>query len=543
MFLGDYDNYVTELLQPGGALDTFRPDVILIIPSNARCQYQGALTDARDKVQAQAVQSAQELLDLAQVAHERTGAEVILANFLPTSDFDPGPYRVRTLGSTWNFRKLVNLELGLNAPAYVHICDVEFLASRRGTAACTDARMWFQAKQLYSPEFSVDVAREVAGIIASLRRPMKKVLALDLDNTLWGGVIGDDGMTGIELGDTSARGQAFKAFQQSIATLAERGVLLAVCSKNDHDNAMEPFEQHPEMVLRKRDIASFQANWGPKSQSLRAIAAELNVGLDSIVFVDDNPAEIELVRQFVPEVETIQLGPDPAEYVAQLMNCRLFEPHSVTPDDLKRTEQYQQQAARSGSMGSQPDMPSYLRSLDMHCEIRAFDPVDVARIAQLINKSNQFNLTTRRRSEAEVMELLHDPKFFAFAVRMKDRFGDNGLVSVAIVEVSGRTAMIDTWLMSCRVLNRQLEDEVLNEIVRLAALRGCDTVMGFYLPTAKNSMVSNLYPNMGFRLINETPKRVSFAIAIAGYVPRPTCIQMDRKTYDSQSLVASLVRS
>ena len=365
IFLGDYDNYVTELLQPEGALDAFHPDVILIIPSNVRCLYQGALTDARDKVQAQAEHSAQELLDLTQVAHQRTKAEIILANFLPTSDFDPGSYRVRTPASVWNFRKLVNLELGLKAPPYVQICDVEFLASRRGTAKCSDARMWFQAKQLYSPEFSVDVAREVAATIASLRRLMKKVLALDLDNTLWGGVIGDDGMAGIEIGDTSARGQAFKAFQQSIATLAERGVLLAVCSKNDHDNAMEPFEQHPEMVLRRRDIASFQANWGTKSESLRMIAAELNVGLDSIVFVDDNPAEIELVRQFVPEVETIQLGPDPAEYVAQLMNCRLFEPRSVTKDDLRRGEQYQQQAARSHSMHSQPDMPGYLRSLDI----------------------------------------------------------------------------------------------------------------------------------------------------------------------------------
>ncbi|HEY0161301.1 MAG TPA: HAD-IIIC family phosphatase, partial [Edaphobacter sp.] len=265
LWKGDYDNYIAEILDPESELYAFKPDVIFLVPSSQRCAYHGAMTDAREQQQAEAAKAAEDLLALCRTAHDRSGAEVILANFMPAAEFDPGPFRVRTLGSNWNFRKLVNLELGLNAPSYVHLCDAEFLATRRGVANCYDARAWFETKQLYSSEFAVEIAREVAGIVASLHRSSKKVLALDLDNTLWGGVIGDDGMAGIEIGGTHPRGEAFRQFQLAIASLAKRGVVLAVCSKNDYKNAAEPFEKHPEMVLRLKDIASFQANWEPKS--------------------------------------------------------------------------------------------------------------------------------------------------------------------------------------------------------------------------------------------------------------------------------------
>jgi FkbH-like protein len=533
LWKGDYDNYISEILDPESELYAAKPDVIFLIPSNQRCVYQGALTDEREHQQEQALAAAQELLSLCRTARERSGAEIVVSNFLPVSDFDPGPYRVRSLGSEWNFRKLVNLEIGLNVPSYVHVCDVEFLASRRGTVACYDARAWFETKQLYSSQFAVDVAREAGNIVGSLHRSSKKVLALDLDNTMWGGVIGDDGMTGIEIGGTSPRGEAFKAFQLSVLSLARRGVVLAVCSKNEHKTAVEPFEKHPEMLVRMKDIASFQANWEPKSENLRRIADELNLGLDSIVFVDDNPAEIEIVNQFVPEIETILLGADPAEYAAQLMNCRFFEPRSITADDLKRGEQYQQQAARAQLLqGSQTDMKAYLGSLEMHSVISEFTPVDVPRVSQLINKSNQFNVTTRRRSEAEVEALLTDEGRFAFSVRLADKFGDNGLISVVIAEVEGRTATVDTWLMSCRVLKRQMEDEVLNEIVRLAKLRGCEVVVGHYLPTEKNEMVRELFPRMGFTLVEETPERLTFELETGSFVPRQTYIQIDRRAYD-----------
>jgi FkbH-like protein len=533
LFKGDYDNYISEILDPSSELYAFSADVILIIPSSQRCVYQGALTDAIDDQRAAAVKTAEDLIGLCRAAHERSGAEVILANFLPAPDFDPGAFRVRTLGSDWSFRKLVNLELGLRVPAYVHICDAEFLATHRGTVNCYDSRGWFESKQLYASDFAVDIAREVASIAGSLHKSSKKVLALDLDNTLWGGVIGDDGMTGIEIGGTHARGEAFKEFQLAIASLAKRGVVLAVCSKNDYKNAAEPFEKHPEMVLRLKDIASFQANWEPKSENLRRIAQELNLGLDSIVFVDDNPAEIEIVNQFVPEIETILLGPDPSTYASQLLNCRHFEPRSITADDLQRGEQYQAQAARAQAMStSGTDMAAYLTSLEMHSVVSEFTPVDVPRISQLINKSNQFNVTTRRRSEAEVEALMTDPTHYGFSVRLADKFGDNGLISVVVVRLEGMTAVVDTWLMSCRVLKRQMEDEVVNEMVRLAILRGCTEIIGHYLPTEKNGMVRDLFPRMGFTSVEETPERATWRLDTATFTPRPTHIQIDRRAYE-----------
>jgi len=463
---------------------------------------------------------------------QRHGVDVAIVANPDPADVAALPH-LALIQSLWAGVERLVSELGLNAPSYVHVCDAEFLATRRGVVNCYDARAWFETKQLYSPDFAVDIAREVASIVRSLHRSSKKVLALDLDNTLWGGVIGDDGMTGIEIGGTHARGEAFKQFQLAIASIARRGVVLAVCSKNDYKNAAEPFEKHPEMILRLKDIANFKANWEPKSENLRRIAEELNLGLDSIVFVDDNPAEIEIVNQFVPEIETILLGPDPAEYASQLLNSRCFEPRSITADDLKRGEQYQQQAARTQAMSSGTDMEAYLGSLEMHSIISEFTPVDVPRISQLINKSNQFNVTTRRRTEAEVEALLTDESHYGFSVRLADKFGDNGLISVVIVAVEGKTAVVDTWLMSCRVLKRQMEDEVVNEMVRLAQLRGCTEVIGNYLPTEKNGMVRDLFPRMGFTLVEETPERTAWRLETSSFTPRPTHIQIDRRSYET----------
>jgi FkbH-like protein len=274
-----------------------------------------------------------------------------------------------------------------------------------------------------------------------------------------------------------------------------------VCSKNDLDKALAPFERHPEMVLRRDDIVAFHANWRPKPDNLREIAAELNLGLDSLVFVDDNPAEIEIVRRFTPEVATLLLGPDPADYVGQLEDARFFESRTLTAEDAQRTRQYQRQARAEVLLASATDMDAYLASLEMVATVRPFRPADVPRIAQLINKSNQFNLTTRRRSEAEVQRLVGDPEHVTFSIRLADRFGDHGLIAVVI----GRLAEfleVDTWLMSCRVLNRQVEEETMREIFRLAEGR---TVRGRYLPTEKNRMVRDLYPRMGFVVAGEEP--------------------------------------
>jgi FkbH-like protein len=530
---GDYDNYQSEIMDETSALYDFAPQIVFLLPSERRCIYTGKLTDPRELQEAEVRRTVDGILDLTHRVNQKTGAEVILANFMPPARHDLGSYRAHTLASEWSFRKQVNLELGLKAPSWLRICDLEFLAFRLGGLAARDERAWFESKQPCSPALMVEVAREVANLIVGLKRASKKVLVLDLDNTLWGGVVADDGLEGIELGDTSPRGEAFKAFQKYIATLKDRGVLLAVCSKNDLAKAQEPFEKHPEMALRMGDLVSFKANWEPKSENIRRMAAELNLGLDSFVFVDDNPAEIEIVRQFAPEVTTILLGPDPAGYVAQLQDCRLFEPRSITAEDAERTGQYLSDARRRELEASVTDMGTYLESLAMEAVISEFTAVDVPRLSQLINKSNQFNLTTRRRSEAEVIAVMNDPQHVGYSVRLKDRFGDHGLISIIIGRKNDSALHIDTWIMSCRVLKRQVEEEVLNELARLAKERDCARLEGVYLPTPKNDMVRDFYPRMGFALIREDEKRREFELKLDAFQTIPTKIKIARRAYSA----------
>jgi FkbH-like protein len=516
-------------MDEAGALYQFNPQVVLLIPPEHRCKYPGKLTDAREVHQAEAGRFVNSLLELAGKLHAKTCAEIILTNFMLPARHDLGGYRGRTLGSDWSFRKWVNLELGLNAPPFLHICDLEFLSHRHGGMQVRDDRAWFESKQPGSAALLAELAREVAHIIGTLRRAPKKVLVLDLDNTLWGGVVADDGLEGIEVGDTSPRGEAFKAFQKYIATLKERGILLAVASKNDHAKAAEVFQKHPEMVLRLDDFVAFKANWEPKSDNIRQMALDLDLGLDSFVFVDDNPAEVEIVRQFAPEVATILLGPDPSEYVAQLQDCRLFEPRNITSEDVARTEQYQSEAQRKALFATVTDMDAYRESLAMEGEIAEFTPLDIPRLAQLINKSNQFNLTTRRRTEADLHALTQDPDYSCFSFRLKDRFGDHGLISVVIARKVKTVLTLDTWLMSCRVLKRQVEDEVLNEVVRRAVAMDCTAIEGVYLPTAKNEMVRDFYTRMGLALTHEDAACRKFALPVDQFEPHATKIKVIRR--------------
>ncbi|MDD1518759.1 MULTISPECIES: HAD-IIIC family phosphatase [Bradyrhizobium] len=532
-FLGEYDNFVSEILDGSSSLYAFRPDLAFILPNASHSRFSGSLLDAVEHQREAAVRAAEHLLNLAQTFTARSGAAAILANLALPGDLDLGSFRSRTLGTDWSFRKAVNLELGLRAPAEVQICDVEFLSARRGISAAADARAWYESKQLGSPDFLVDIAQELSHLIASRKQGPKKVLAIDLDHTLWGGVIAEDGIEGIELGDSSPRGEAFKAFQRYLLGLSQRGVLLAVCSKNDHARAIQVFEKHPEMVLRLEHFAAFKANWDPKSDNLQRIAEELRLGLDSFVFADDNPAEIEIVRQFQPLVTGVLLGPDPAEFIVRIQAGRHFEPRTVTEEDLERTAQYRQERRRTELAASVTDMPAYLASLEMRGTIKEFDSLDVPRIAQLIARSNQFNLTTIRRSETEIQALLGRLDYRCFTMRLEDRFGDSGLISVVIAKIEGGVFVLDTWLMSCRVLKRQVEDEIMNEIFRLAEVAGCTTVRGIYLPTTKNGIVAEIYEEFGFARTEDSAARKVFELEVRKYQLRSTKIDVARRAYDA----------
>jgi FkbH-like protein len=528
MWTGEYDNYTAEILDEGSELYAFEPNVVVLFPSEIRAVYDGALEDSFGEQQATVARMASELLDLCDRAHAKSAAPIVLANFRLSSGFDPGPMRQSSLRFDYGFKKALNAQLGLRCPPHVRICDVEFLANRLGTAASFDPRLWFESKQPYSAELIVSVAREVAHVISSLTNAPKKLAILDLDNTLWGGAVGDDGVEGIEIGTTSPRGEAFRDFQLYLKSLKERGVLLAVASKNDHERAIEPFLNHPEMILQLEDFVSFKASWHPKSDSIREMAIELSLGLDSFVFLDDNPAEVEIVRQFVPEVSGICLGADPSWFRSILENSRLFESSSLTVEDGQRTALYQQEAKRQALKSTVTDMGAYLESLEMVADISPFSVVDAPRISQLINKSNQFNLTTRRRTEAEVLEVISDSMKAHFTIRLSDRFGGHGIIAIVIASIVSSELWVDTWLMSCRVLKRQVEDVTLNEIVRQATDKGCDHVIGKFIPTAKNSMVEHLYPSFGFELKEERQDRTIFSLDIQNYASQPTRILVNR---------------
>jgi FkbH-like protein len=529
LFEGSFDNYQSEVFDSHSPLKQFEPGFVFLMPSQNRCRYTGGYLDSVQEQRAQVDNVVGETLQLCEKINKDLGCEVLLANFVPSAEFDPGQLRTRSLAFRWAFQRMVNLDLGMKAPPYVTICDLDFLASRRGLFQSHDDRAWLESKQPGSPNFVVDIAGEMVRQILSARESTKKVLVLDLDNTLWGGVIGDVGLEGIEIGDTSPRGEAFKAFQRYVLGIASRGVLLAVCSKNDYEVAIAPFEKHPEMLLKRVHFSAFKANWEPKSENIRAIANELNLGLDSFVFLDDNPAEIEIVRQFVPAVETILVGPDPSDYVTQLDGARFFEPRAITSEDAKRTEQYRAETERRSLQSGATDMESYLSSLQMKAVLREFNEIDLPRISQLINKSNQFNLTTRRRSEAEVKAVMDDKSYLSFSFRLDDRFGDHGLISVFIGKVAQKELRVDTWLMSCRVLKRQVEEEFLNEVVRLARIRGCDEVVGEYIPTAKNKMVRSLLPDLGFTESNNDGEIREYRLSVNDYQPKKSRIQITRE--------------
>lgn len=376
------------------------------------------------------------------------------------------------------------------------------LPSHDGEHDLVDLVRWHQAKQLINPLFAPLYGDLVARVAAAVGGRSRKCMVLDLDNTLWGGVVGDDGVEGIILGQGSAEGEAYAAFQRYAAHLGERGVILAVCSKNDDAIARAAFSEHPEMVLRQTDIACFMANWSDKAGNLREIAKRLNIGLEAMVFVDDNPAERAIIRRELPEVAVPELPEDVTYYPSRIAAAGYFEAASLTQDDLSRSQSYKSNNEREAALEVATDMEGYLKSLKMRMIARPIGTMDRARAAQLINKSNQFNLTTRRRTEQELEALLQDPRALAYCFRLSDRFGDNGLISVIIAKPDSRwgadALFIDTWLMSCRVLGRGVEAAALETLVAAIVKKGFGALVGEFRPSGRNGLVERHYEQLGF---------------------------------------------
>lgn len=484
---------IVSLIDPASGLAEFAPDVVLL-SLDARSLGLAADTLGPGGASA-AVDRVRGLMDRIRAL----GAQPFLATIAPLAHPWCGHLDRRLLGSTLGQVEAFNSAIVALAQAEgALLLDVAALAARAGLVRWHDAAQWHSAKLPFSLDMVPLYADHIARVLGAMRGKSRKCLVLDLDNTLWGGVIGDDGLEGIRLGQGSAEGEAFIDIQRMALSLKARGIVLAVCSKNEDDAARLPFQQHREMLLRESDIAVFLANWTDKATNLARIAKTLNIGVDALLLLDDNPAERARVRQMLPEVAVPELPADPALYPATLAQGGWFEAVALSADDANRAEQYRANLERAASMEALGDMAAYHRSLEMRCEIRHFDATGRNRIAQLINKSNQYNLTTRRYTEAEVSAIEGDPSRFALQIRLVDRFGDNGMISVVIFNKAAHVWSCDTWLMSCRVLGRRVEEAALVAVARAARAAGASKLSGCYLPTDKNRMVADHFSRLGF---------------------------------------------
>lgn len=492
----EYNQVAQEALSEHSVFSGHKPDAVLVA-----IDYRGLPLVSTPGDKAAADRNVADCLSyirtIADNIHSRTGAQIILQNIAPPVESFSGSFEGRLAGTIDWLIARINLELDALSSGEMAILDAAGLAANIGLANWHDATLWNMAKLPFAQNYVPIYADYVCRIIAARRGKSRRCLILDLDNTLWGGVIGDDGMEGILIGQGDATGEAHLHVQQVALGLRDRGVVLAVSSKNEESIARQPFREHPDMLLKEEHFAAFHANWSDKASNIRAIAETLSLGLESMVFLDDNPAERLQVRTEIPEVAVPELPSDPALYGRTLLAAGYFEAITFSEEDSKRAAFYQQNAQRTALL-NQSDMAAYLRSLDMEITFAPFDATGRARIAQLISKSNQFNLTTKRYSEQEVRLLEEDGNIFTRQIRLSDTFGDNGMISVVICRMSPEAWEIDTWLMSCRVLGRCVEEAVLQDIIDNARKAGASRLIGTYIPTERNVIVREHYKKLGF---------------------------------------------
>ena len=528
---GPFGQYRQELLNPASALYRFQPEIVLLSLSARDVIPAVPLAATAEEAEQAIADAINDLRALWRHARENPGAVVVQQSFLDTSEPLFGSYDRHVPGSPARLVARLN-DVAAEAASRENVLwlDLSKASVRDGIDAWFDIARWLQGKIEIAPQSAPKYGELLARVIAAQRGQSKKCLALDLDNTLWGGVIGDDGLEGIVLGQGSARGEAHLALQRYAKLLQERGIILAVCSKNDLQTAESVFLNHPEMALRRSDIAAFVANWNDKAENLQAIAQQLNIGLDSLVFVDDNPAERARVRESLPMVAVPELPKDPAHYVRCLADAGYFEAVSFTLEDRSRAAQYAANAERDALRGGSQSIDDFLQSLDMSVVFGPITDADLLRATQLINKTNQFNTTTRRYSAGDVSRFCADLECLTLQFRLIDRFGDNGLVSVMIlrpVPDDPTILEIDTWVMSCRVFGRQLELEAMNIAVESAQTRGIRAVRADYIPSAKNKVISGLYETLGFARAEEPQLDdgvTRWQLDTAEYAPRPTFI-------------------
>jgi FkbH-like protein len=528
---GGYGQYRQDLFDPTSDLHQFSPQIVLFALTARDAIADIPLTATVEEVDAIIEQYIGELRSLWRRARQRLNAAVIQQTFIDVTEPLFGSYDRFVPGAPTRVVALLNDRLcEAAAQDGVLVLDVARASQRDGIDAWFDSGRWLQGKLEIAPQAAPLYGDLVGRLLAAQRGLAKKCIVLDLDNTLWGGVIGDDGLEGIVLGEGSAVGEAHLALQRYAKQLKDRGIILAVCSKNDPGIAERAFREHPEMVLRRSDIAAFMANWDDKTKNLKAIASRLNIGVESLVFVDDNPVERARIRQSLPMIAVPELPEDPALYVRCLASAGYFEAVAFTSEDRDRAQQYAANAEREALLESAESLDDFLRGLKMSVVFGPFTAVDHARVVQLFNKTNQFNTTTRRYASEEITTLVNLTNALTLQFRLLDRIGDNGLVSAMILRPSDDqkdVLEIDNWVMSCRVFGRQLEFEAMNIAVEAARRLGTRALVADYVPTPKNVVINGLFSSLGFVTTDKPPNingGTRWFLDFAEYVPRSTHI-------------------
>jgi len=506
-YVGGFGQYVQEVLGENTGLAAFAPDLVLLALSLRLLRPEAwaafaTLSPAERRDLKEDVAAHVESWALA--ALERTPATLLVANFPVPAQPAFGVADLNTEYGETEFFLDLNLDLLRRFKGHprVQIFDLDRLASRFGKDRVLDRRMYYLAKMEWSPAFLGCVAAELVRHARAARAQARKCLVLDLDNTLWGGVVGEEGPAGVKIGPGDPEGEAFLDFHHRLKALQAQGVLLAVCSKNNPEDVAELFDSRPEIPLRITDFAAVEISWEPKHEGLKKIAAALNIGTDSLVFMDDNPAEISLIQQMLPEVKAVLLPPDPAEYVAVIDRLTDFERTAVLEEDSRKTAQYRENREREALRTASGELGTYLASLRTELAITRAKRDDLPRIHQLFTKTNQFNLTTQRYTPSEVERFIASPICELWVVRGRDRFGDLGAIGVVLLRRDGRVVYIDSFLMSCRAMGRGIETAIMNHVKhRLLDEPGHLELRGRYLPTAKNKPAETFYEDQGFRLL------------------------------------------
>ena len=526
-----YGGLMNDLMNLESDLYRFQPDVFIVLRQYRDLEAYPELLSPMDAVDDLAEREVQSQLALWQFFHKHSSAQVFLTNIAVPNRHVLGNLEANLVSSRNTYLRMVNDRFLREKPSFIHLIDQEAMSADFGKDRWFDDSAWFISKQPFCMDALPVMALSLSRLTAALTGKMKKCLVLDLDNTLWGGVIGDDGLEGINLDPNHAIGEAYLDFQHTLKRYQERGVLLAVCSKNDQTSAEQVFLSHPYCYLKLQDFAAFIANWNNKADNLRHIAQQLNIGLDSLVFFDDNPAEREIVRSMLPEVAVLDVPADPAQFSVALDKAGYFDWLQLSKEDLSRAQSYAADQERIRLSENSVDYDAYLAALEMDARIGRVSRSETERFTQLINKTNQFNLRTVRYSEAEMDRLLNDEAVYPLRAILADKFSNYGLISACILrKQEGKRLWIESWVMSCRVFKRDLEKAMLNHIVAAAKNFGCAEILGEYIPTAKNGYVANLLDDLGFDLIAEENGTRRYSLSVSSYVPCETKIHVTEET-------------